>query len=126
MKIHLMSRKTWALIAGVLGALLGVLNQWFELGINVQSFMAAFGLVTIWLFFEARADIAAAVKKIGGQAHRFRDPKFWIAAVSAVLAVLNESLSWGLPVNEIVAFLGIIMAFLFKKDFNRLASGMPR
>lgn len=106
------SRKTLVVILGILTAVVAVFQQEFGLSITLTTAVAGLVALMVYLFGEFKQDLA----RIRSQAHRWADPKFWIAIVAAVLAVLNTELGLGLPANAIIAVLTIIMGILFKKN----------
>jgi hypothetical protein len=108
-----MSRKTILTVVAVLGAILGVIGTAFGLTLNGPAAAAGLGAVLLYVFFEAKAD----KDRIRAQAGRFKDPKFWLALVSALLASLVQS-GVVLPVSPeiIIAVLTAIMGVLFKSQ----------
>ncbi len=106
-----MSRKTLLMVIAVLGAVLGVIGSTFGLTLNGPAAAAGLGAVLLYVFFEAKLDL----KKIGAQAGRWRDPKFWLAIIAAALAALGTA-GVALPISPeiIIAVLTAIMGVLFK------------
>lgn len=104
-----MSRKSILAVLGVIGALVAVLTG--EFGLSADA-VAAFGGLTaiiIYIFGEMKLDI----QRIGSQAGRFKDPKFWIAVVTALLAAINKEFGLNLPAEYIVGVLNFVLAILF-------------
>ena len=108
-----MSRKTIFTILAVIGSVLTVFASTFGLTINPTVVLAAVASVLIYVFGEAKADLA----KLGAQKDKWKDPKMWIAAVAASLAALTEA-GVNLPISPelIIAVLTAIMGVLFKTD----------
>jgi len=62
------------------------------------------------------------IKRVGSQIGKFKDPKFIIAFISAILVAVSEAFGLELPVEAIVAVLTVIMGVLFKAEFNKAKS----
>ena len=103
-----LSRKS---IFAILGVLLVFLKETFGLAIEPTAFLG----IVLYLLFEAKLD----VKKVYAQAHRFLDPKFWIALVTALLPVLNTEFGWNLPIDLIIGTLSALLAVLFGVAFKK-------
>ena len=101
-----MSRKTLLTVFAVLGAIAAAIG----LG-SAGPALGGLAAIVVYVLFEAKADIAA----VKAQSGRFKDPKFLITLVSAVLAALASS-GVTLPIdsNVIVAILTAIVGILFK------------
>jgi uncharacterized membrane protein len=97
-----MSRKT---IIAILGVVLVFLKEQFGLALDVTAFLG----VVLYLLFESKLD----ARRIISQAGRFKDPKFWIALVTAILPVLNAEFGWNLPIEAIVSVLSVLLAVIF-------------
>lgn len=108
-----MSRKTILTVTAVLGAILGVFVSTFGLSINATVLAAGLASVLVYVFSEAKADLA----KIGAQASRFKDPKWWLTVLSAAITALGTS-GVDLPISPeiIIAVLTAIVGILFKTD----------
>jgi hypothetical protein len=108
-----LSRKSIITFIAVLGAVLGVIGTEFGLSLNGPAAAAGLGSVLLYVFFEAKADKV----RFGAQAGKWKDPKFWLATVSAVVAALVQS-GVAFPVSPeiIIAVLTAVMGVLFKKD----------
>jgi hypothetical protein len=113
-----MSRKSLLTVVAVLGAILGVIGSTFGLTLNGAAAATGLGAVLLYVFFEAKADKLRLV----AQADRWKDPKFWLAAISAVIAALVQA-GVTLPVSPeiIIAILTAIMGILFKTAENKPA-----
>ena len=107
-----MSRKTLFAILGVLGAVLGFVAKEFGLVINPAAVIGSITVALIYIFAEGKADI----KRIGYQYKKFKDVKFWIAFVAALLGYVNQAFGLNLPVEIILGFLTLVLGILFKKD----------
>jgi len=108
-----MSRKTLTIIIAVILAIAGVLRA--EAGTEgLATALAALGTLALYIFFEARADIERVKAQIL-QEGRYKDPKFWLAIASAILAALTQA-GINLPVSPeiIIAVLAAILTALFK------------
>jgi ABC-type uncharacterized transport system permease subunit len=103
-------RKTLLSILAVVGALLVFLKEQFGLGIDAAGFATALGVVLLYVFFEAKRDIAA----IAQQSAKWRDPKFWLAFIAAIVTAVNSAFGLSLPVDIINVVLGFIVSLLFK------------
>ena len=108
-----MSRKTIAVVVAVVGAILGIVVSAFGLSINAVALAATLGSILVWVFGEAKADLA----KFGAQVGRFKDPKFLLTIVSAIVGALGTT-GVNLPVSPevIIAILTTIVGILFKAD----------
>jgi len=110
-----MSRKTIAVFVAVIGAILGVLVTTFGLSIDATVLATGLAAVLVWVFGEAKADLA----KIGAQVGRFKDPKFWLMIINAIITALGTA---GVipPVlaESIIAVLTLIIGVLFKTDLR--------
>ena len=106
-----MSRKTIMVFVAVIGAILGVFGTTFGLTLNPTAVAAGLAAVLVYVFFEAKADIARVV----GQAARFKDPKFWLIVIAAVVSALGSA-GVTLPISPevITAILAAIVGILFK------------
>ena len=115
-----MSRKTIFTVLAVIGSILTVFASTLGLTINPTVVLAGVAAVLVYVFGEAKADLA----KIGSQdgLAKIKDPKTWLAAISAGLVALTEA-GVALPISPelIIAFLTALMAALFKFGDQRLA-----
>ena len=106
-----MSRKWLLVLIAVVGAIAAFLSQGF--GLSPAFGPAAAGLVgfVVYVFNEAKADY----KRLGAQAGKWKDPKFLITLVSAIVGALGSS-GVNLPVSPevIIAVLTAIVGVLFK------------
>ena len=110
-----MSRKSILTFIAVLGAILGVIGSTFGLALNGAAAASGLGAVLLYVLFEAKLDL----KKLGAQSGKFRDPKFWLAIVSAAIAALVQSgVTLPLSPEAIIAVLAVIMAVLFGAKFK--------
>ncbi|MCK9521289.1 MAG: hypothetical protein M0R74_20035 [Dehalococcoidia bacterium] len=113
-----MSRKLILTFVAVLGAILGIIGSEFGLALNGPAAAAGLGSVLLYVFFEAKADKA----RLRAQKDKFRDPKFYLALISAILAALVQA-GIALPVSPeiIIAVLTAIMGVLFKTQDPKTA-----
>ena len=110
-----MSRKTIMAILAVIGAVITFFAEEFGLSINPTAVVAGMTALVLYVLFEAKLDL----KKLGAQAGRFKDPKFWLAFLSAVLVAVNESFGLNLPIEAIVSVLTLVMSTLFGVEFQK-------
>jgi len=113
-----MSRKTLLTVLAVIEAILLFFKEQFGLQIEATAIVAGIGAVLVYVFFEARLDI----ERFRAQAGRFKDPKFWLAFIAALLAILNEQFGFNLPVETIIGFLTLVMGLLFGKQIKDLVA----
>ena len=108
-----MKRKTLLTVIAVLGAIAALLTQTFGLSPDFAATVAGIGAILLYVFFEGKRDIVA----IRRQAAKWKDPKFWITVVSAIIAALGTS-GIGLPLSPevIIAILTVIVGILFKAN----------
>jgi hypothetical protein len=105
------SRKTLLAVGGVLLVLLTFLKVQFGLSAGFLTAITGIGVAMGYIFFEAKADL----RKISDQTVRWKDPKFWLALIAVVLAAVNTNFGLKIPVEAVIAVLGVIMAILFGK-----------
>ena len=113
-----MSRKTLLGIIAVLGAVLTVFKEQFGLAIDATAVVGGLTVILLYVLFESKLDF----KRVTAQLGKFKDPKFWLALISALLVAVNESFGLSLPIETILAVLGIIMSLLFKADSKKISS----
>jgi len=106
-----MSRKSILALIGVLGALIAVLTGQFGLSPDAIAAFGGLTAVIIYIFGEMKLDL----KRIGGQSGRFKDPKFWLAVITALLAAVNKEFGLNLPAEYIVGVLNFVLIILFGK-----------
>jgi len=111
-----MSRKTLMFVLGLLGAFLTFLQSQFGLAIDTTAVIGGLTIVGLYIFAEAKLDI----QRVGQQVAKFKDPKFWLAFVIAILTYLNTSLGWDLPIEVIQTFLGLVLAWLFRSAYKKV------
>ena len=111
-----MSRKTLMFILGLLGAFLTFFGTQFGLAIDSTAMIGGLTVISLYIFSEAKLDI----QRVGQQAAKFRDPKFWLAFVVAILTELNASLGLNLPIEVIQTFLGLLLAWLFGSEYKKV------
>jgi uncharacterized membrane protein len=106
-----MSRKSLTTVLAVVAAILGVFGTTFGLTLDSAAIMAAVGAILVYVFFEGKADI----RKISDASTKFKDPKFWITIVSAIIGALGSA-GLQLPISPevIISILTVIVGILFK------------
>jgi hypothetical protein len=109
-----MSRKTLLAVLGILTAIFTFLKAEFGLGMDVTAVLGGLSAVVLYILFQAKLDL----KKIGDQPGKWKDPKFWLAALAVILAALNKELGLNLPGEAIIAALAVIMTVLFGTKFK--------
>ena len=112
-----MTRKTIGFIVAIIGAILVAFQEQFGLNLNPAQVAAAIGAILTYIFFEAKLDLAA----LKAQPDKWKDPKFWLTVVSAVLAAVEQTFQLGIPVAEIIAIITVLVGFLFKVQFSKPA-----
>jgi len=105
-----MKRKDILSIIAVLGAILAFLKAQFGLSIDAAGFTTGLGIVILYVLFEGKRDIAA----IAQQTSRFKDPKFWVAAIAAIITAINSAFGFSIPVDIINVVAAFILSLLFK------------
>lgn len=110
-----MSRKTIAWVVTILGTLLTIFQEQFGLHIDPLAVAAGIGAVLTYIFFEAKLDL----KALAAQPAKWKDPKFWITFISALLAAVEASFHLGIPVETIIAVLTTLVGLLFKAKFTK-------
>lgn len=105
-----MSRKTIFTVLAVIGSVLTVFAQTLGLSINPTVVLAGVASILIYVFGQAKTDLSLIA-----QPEKWKDPKVYLAAVSAGLAAL-ASAGVTLPISPeiIIAILAAIMGILFK------------
>jgi len=111
----MISRKTITAVIGIVSAVLAFFSEQFGLSIDPVAVMAGLASIVTYVLLEGKLDI----KRVGSQIGKFKDLKFWLAFISAILVAVNEALGLKLPVEAIVAVLTVIMGFLFKAEFKK-------
>ena len=109
-----MSRKTIMAVLAFVSAILVFLKTKFELAIDPAGFIAAIGVIILYLLFQAKMDI----QKIGRQFDKFKSKKFWLALVAVVVPAINSAFGLNIPVEIVVSVLGFIMTMIFGKEFK--------
>jgi len=104
-----MSRKSFLAVLGVITVALTFLQEQFGLTMNAVAVMGALATVSLFILFEAKLDF----KRMAAQVGKWKDPKFWLAFLSVLLAAVSKELGLNLPVEAIVAVLTVIMSVLF-------------
>ena len=110
-----MKRKTIMAIVAAAGAVVAAFSAQLGIELNLTAVIPALGVIAAYILLEAKVD----AKRIGEQAGKFKDVKFWVAVITTALPGVNEALGLNLPIEAITLILGAIMAFLFKEDLNK-------
>lgn len=111
-----MSRKTIGFIVAIVGAVLLAFQKQFGLGFDPTAVAAGLGAILTYVFFEAKLDLRA----LAAQPGKWKDPKFWITVVSALLAAIEANFQLGIPVEAIIGILTAIVAILFGAKFKQV------
>jgi MFS family permease len=113
-----MSRKTLLVVIAVLAAIFGFIGDSFGLTMKPGAAVVGLGSVLLYVFFEAKAD----KQRMAAQRDKWKDPKFWIAAISAGLAAAGSA-GAELPISPeiITTVLTVIMGVLFKTQDPKTA-----
>jgi len=114
-----MSRKTIGFIVAIVGGILALFQQTFGITLDPLAIAAGLGAILTYIFFEAKLDLAA----LAAQPGKWKDPKFWITAVSVILAAIEATFAVGIPVEVIVSILTVLVGMLFGKQL--LAEELP-
>lgn len=106
-----MKRKTLLIVIAVIGGILGLFKAEFGLAIDSTAILAGVTALAVYIFGEAKADIG----RLKIQQAKFKDPKFLISVVSAIIAALAGA-GINLPISPeiIIAVLTAIVGILFK------------
>jgi ABC-type uncharacterized transport system permease subunit len=117
-----MSRKTLTAILGIIGAILVFLKGIFGLDLDAAAISTGLGVILTYVLFEAKLDL----KKIGAQADKWKDPKFWVTLISAILTAAAAGFGWNLPIETINAVLGVVLGLLFAWAFKKSSAARTR
>lgn len=110
-----MSRKTIGFVVSIIAVILTAFQEQFGLHIDPTAVAAGVGAVLAYIFFEAKLDL----KTLAMQPGKWKDPKFWLTVISAVLAAIETTFVLGIPVESIIAVLTMIVGVLFKVQFKK-------
>lgn len=110
-----MSRKTIGFVVSIIATILTAFQKQFGLNIDPLAVAAGVGAVLTYIFFEAKLDL----RILATQPDKWKDPKFWITVVSAVLAAIEATFALGIPVESIIAVLTMIVGYLFRVQFKK-------
>ena len=114
-----MSRKTIGYVVSIFTVILTFFQKQFGLSLDPVAVAAGLGAILTYIFFEAKLDMMALTAQPG----KWKDPKFWITFISAVLAALEAQFNLGIPVEAIIPVLTLIVGALFGKKL--LSSEKP-
>lgn len=107
-----MKRKSLLKWIGFLGAVLAWLGKQFGLTIDPAVVMAALASIVVYVGGEAALD----AKRFEAQIGRFKDPKFIIAFLTMLFAVIQQSFGIELPAETIIMIVTFVLGLLFGKD----------
>jgi len=110
-----MSRKTIGFIVAIGGSILVLIQEQFGLSIDPVAVAAGIGAILTYIFFEAKLDLTALTKQPG----KWKDPKFWLTVISAVLAAIEATFQLGIPVEAIISGLATVVMILFGVKFTK-------
>ena len=103
-------RKAILAVLAVLGAVLGVVGTEFGLALNVGGLIAFLGAAVIYIQQEAKLD----KERLFAQRNKWRDPKFWLAALGSGVVALGTVVNLPLDPTIINSILAVILGILFK------------
>lgn len=111
-----MSRKTIMFVLVLLGAVLAFVKTQFGLTVDTIAIIGGLTVISLYIFGEAKLDI----QRVGQQAAKFKDPKFWVAFIVAILTALSENgVNLPIPIETIQTILGFILALLFGTAYKK-------
>ena len=113
--IKIISRKTIGFLVAIISSILVIFQKQFDLNLDPTALAAGIGAVLTYIFFEAKLDLNALKTQPG----KWKDPKFWITIISAVLAAIEANFQLGIPVEAIVTILTTLVAVLFGIQFKK-------
>lgn len=110
-----MNSRKW--IMGAIGFIATVLSVIFEqagvTSVDWEAISATLLQVVVYAWNQAPRDVQR-IKQFG----KFKDPKFWISLVNAIVAWLSQFLGINLPVGVISMAVSLIVGALFKVKFD--------
>jgi uncharacterized membrane protein len=98
-----------------MAVMLTAFQEQLGLSINPTAVAAGVGSVLTYIFFEAKLDL----KVLTSQPSKWKDPKFWLTVISAVLAGIEVTFHIGIPVEAIVSVLTVIVGVLFGAQLKK-------
>ncbi len=110
-----MSRKTIGFIVAIAGSILALVQEHFGMSLDPVAIAAGVGAILTYIFFEAKLDLNALTKQPG----KWKDPKFWLTVISAVLAAVEATFQLGIPVEAIISGLATVVMILFGIKFKK-------
>jgi len=110
-----MSRKTIGFVVAIIAAILVAFQKQFGLSLDPAQVAAGIGAILTYVFFEAKLDL----KALASQPGKWKDWKFWLTVLSAVLMAVEQTFQLGIPVTEVIAIVTVIVGILFKVQFNK-------
>jgi len=111
-----MSRKTIGFIVAIVGAVLLAFQKQFGLSFDPVAVAVGLGAILTYIFFEAKLDLSA----LKAQPGKWKDPKWWITIISAILAAIEANWQLGIPVETIVTVLTALVVMLFGAKFKQV------
>ena len=106
-----MSRKVIVLVLAILGAIFGALKTEFGLALNVAGLFTFLGAAALYIQQEAKLDR----ERMAAQPGKWKDPKFWLAILTAIVAALpGAGVVLPLDPGIINAVLAVILGIIFK------------
>lgn len=113
--IKIISRKTIGFIVAIISSILVIFQKQFDLSLDPTALAAGIGAVLTYIFFEAKLDLKALATQPG----KWKDLKFWITVISAVLSAIEANWQLGIPVEAIITVLTTLVAILFGVKFKQ-------
>ena len=109
-----MSRKTIMYVIGIITAIGTFIQQQMGLGISFAAVGASALAIVTYLQFQAKLDLKA-IQQFG----KFKDPKFYVGLIAAVLPTIGQIFGLELPVEQISLVLTTILTVLFGLVFKK-------
>ena len=109
-----MSRKTIMYIVGILTAIGTFIQTQMGLEINFAAVGATALAIVTYFQFQAKLDIQR-VKAFG----KYKDPKFYVGLVAALLPQINQIFGINLPADTVSVVLTAILTALFGLVFKK-------
>lgn len=106
------SRKIILAVLGVVGAILGVVQTEFGLSLNIGGIVAFLGAAVIYITGEAKLD----KQRLSEQKDKWKDGKFWLAALTAGVVALGEVVTLPLDPTIINSILAVLLGIIFKVE----------
>jgi len=107
-----MKRKTLMTVLAIVGAVVAILADLFGWAIGSKVILYTVVALLLYSTLEGRLDI----QRVKLQSDKLKDPKFWLAFLTALVPIMDKIFDLGLPVKEIIALLALIMGAFFGVD----------